>query len=384
MSQKQDYYTLLGVSKGASAEELKKAYRKLAMQYHPDKNPNDKAAEAKFKEISEAYEVLSDEQKRAAYDRFGHQAFEQGGFGGGGRGFDGFGSHGGFSSHAGFSDVFGDIFEEFMGGGSRGNSKVNTRGSDLRYNLEISLNDAFNGKKTKIKFKTSVACEKCNSSGSASGSGQNRCNTCSGSGRVRAQQGFFTLERTCPTCNGVGQNITDPCNACHGQGRVVKEKTVSVSVPAGIEDGTKIRLASEGEAGIRGGLSGDLFIFVTVKQHEFFIREGANIHFKMPIKLTTAVLGGVIEVPTIDGAVAKVTIPEGTQTGSQFRLKDKGMYRMQSKVRGDMYVHVNIETPVKLTKKQRELMEEFEKDHEENSSPKTTSFFKKVKDFFGD
>jgi len=381
MSTKKDYYSLLGVSKGASAEELKKSYRKLAMQHHPDKNPGDLESEQKFKEISEAYEVLSDEQKRAAYDRFGHSAFEQGGGGrpgGAGGGFGGFGG----SSAGGFGDVFGDIFEEFMGGGSRGGPRVNTRGADLRYNYSVTLEEAYEGKKTKIKFRASSPCDDCSCSGSKSKSGPDRCRTCGGSGRVRAQQGFFTLERTCHSCNGVGQFIKDPCKSCNGEGRVNKEKNLAVHIPAGVEDGTRIRLANEGEAGIRGGLPGDLYIFVSVKEHQFFVREGANLHFKMPIKFTTAVLGGTIDVPTIEGNVAKVTIPEGTQTGSQFRLKDKGMCKMQSKIRGDMYVHVTLETPVKLTKKQRELMQEFDDSYIKGTSPESESFFKKVKDFF--
>jgi molecular chaperone DnaJ len=376
MSQKQDYYQLLGVDKSVTPEELKKTYRKLAMKYHPDKNPGDKAAESKFKEISEAYEVLSDEQKKAAYDRYGHQAFENGGGGRGGNPFGG-GHHAG-----GFGDIFGDIFEEFMGGGRASHTAANNRGSDLRYNLSVTLDEAYNGKKTKITFKTAVGCETCRSTGSKSKKSATTCSTCHGSGRIRAQQGFFAVERTCHTCNGVGQSISDPCGSCSGQGRVVKEKTIVVSIPAGVEDGTKIRVASEGEAGVRGGISGDLYIFTTVSSHEFFTREGSNLHCKVPLKMTTAILGGVIEVPTIDGNIAKITIPEGAQTGSKFRLKDKGMVRINSKIRGDMYVHVTIETPVKLSKKQKELIEQFNDIYSEESSPKTESFFKKVKGLF--
>jgi molecular chaperone DnaJ len=379
MSTKEDYYSLLDVQKTASKEELKKAYRKKAMLYHPDKNPGDKAAEAKFKEINEAYEVLSDEQKRAAYDRFGHQAFSNGG-GHGGGGFGG----GGFEA-GGFGDIFGDIFEDLMGGRSGGSSaKVNTRGSDLRYNISITLDEAFEGKKTKIKFKTAMPCGTCKSTGSKSNKGMQHCGACNGKGKVRQQQGFFAIERTCNTCGGGGQIISDPCNTCHGQGRVVGEKSLLVTVPAGVEEGTRIRLSGEGEAGVRGGAAGDLYIFVTIKEHQLFQREGATLHIKMPLKMTTAILGGAIDVPTIDGKIAKITIPEGTQTGSKFRLKEKGMYRMQSKVRGDMYVHVNIETPIKLSKKQKELLEEFDKTFEggSGSSPESESFFKKVKDLF--
>lgn len=380
MNAKQDYYDLLGVSKSVSSDDLKKVYRKLAMKYHPDKNPGDKASEQKFKEISEAYEILSDPQKKAAYDRFGHSAFSSGqgpGSGGGGFGGQGFGGAG----QGGFGDVFGDIFEEFMSGG-RANSRSSNRGSDLRYNMQITLEEAFEGKKTKIKFNAACACDSCNATGSKSKSGTDRCKTCGGSGRIRAQQGFFSLERTCHTCNGMGQFIKDPCGTCNGEGRVNKEKNLSVNIPSGVEEGTKIRLANEGEAGIRGGIPGDLYIFVSVKEHEFFIRDGSNLHFKMPIKMTTAILSGIIEVPTIDGTVAKLTIPEGTQTSNQFRLKDKGMYRMQSKIRGDMYVHVTVEIPVKLTKKQKELMEEFGKSYTQDTSPESETFFKKVKDFF--
>ena len=375
MSQKQDYYQLLGVAKSATPEELKKAYRKLAMKYHPDKNPGDKVAESKFKEISEAYEILSDPQKKSAYDRYGHQAFENGGGRGGGDPFRG-------QQHGGFGDIFGDIFEDFMGGGRSAQAEANQRGSDLRYNLSVTLDEAYNGKKTKIKFKTAINCDTCKSTGSRSKKSATNCSTCHGSGRVRAQQGFFAVERTCHTCNGTGQNISDPCGICHGQGRVVKEKTIVVNIPVGVEDGTKIRVAGEGEAGVRGVMAGDLYIFTTVTPHEFFTREGSNLHCKIPLKMTTAILGGVIEVPTIDGNIAKVTIPEGAQTGSKFRLRDKGMVRMNSRIRGDMYVHVTIETPVKLSKKQKEIIEQFNEVYTEESSPKTESFFKKVKNLF--
>ncbi len=377
MSKKEDYYSLLDVQKNASKEDLKKAYRKKAMLYHPDKNPGDQSAEAKFKEINEAYEVLNDEQKRAAYDRFGHQAFSNGG-GGGAGGFGG----GGFHESSGFGDIFGDIFEDLMGGRSGGHAKVNTRGSDLRYNISITLDEAFEGKKTKIKFKTAMPCGTCKSTGSKSSKRMQQCNACGGRGKIRQQQGFFAIEKTCNHCNGIGQIISDPCNTCHGQGRVVGEKSLLVTVPSGVEEGSRIRLNGEGESGIRGGAPGDLYIFISVKEHAMFMREGSTLHIKMPLKMTTAILGGAIDVPIIDGKIAKITIPEGTQTGSKFRLKDKGMYKMQSKIRGDMYVHVNIETPIKLNKKQKELLEELDKTFEGGSSPESESFFKKVKDLF--
>lgn len=375
---KTDYYTLLSVSKTASADELKKAYRSLAMKYHPDRNPGDKVAEQKFKEISEAYEVLKDDQKRAAYDRYGHAAFEQGGPGGGAGGFD-------FSSNN-FADIFGDLFGDFMGQGGRGGNDfaARSRGSDLRYNLQISLEEAFNGKQETIKFTTSAGCDACHSTGSAKGADPVVCATCRGNGRVRVQQGFFTIEKTCATCHGSGKTIKDPCPVCHGQGRVRKEKTLSVSIPAGVEEGTRIRLAGEGESGLQGAPSGDLYIFITIAAHAFFKRDGANIHCKVPIKMTTAALGGSIEVPTIDGTRAKVSIPAGTQTGNQFRLKGKGMSVMRSRNHGDMYIHVSVETPVNLTKRQKELLKEFDDITEKNTNPESEGFFSKVKDFWGD
>ena len=378
---KQDFYELLGVAKGASADELKKAYRKLAMQYHPDKNPGDKKAEAKFKEINEAYDILKDDQKRAAYDRFGHAAFEGGGGGPGGRpgGFD-FGGGGA----GGFADIFDEMFGEFMGGGRRGAGPQ--RGADLRYNLEISLEDAYHGKQATVRVASLHACETCHGSGAESGSKPATCPTCRGQGKVRAQQGFFTIERSCPQCGGAGQIIEKPCKTCQGQGRTRKERTLSVNIPAGVEDGTRIRLAGEGEAGMRGSPQGDLYLFLSIKQHKLFHREGSDIYCRVPIPMTTAALGGSIEVPTVDGGRAKVTIPAGAQTGQQFRLKGKGMSVLRSAARGDMFIESVVETPVNLTKKQQELLRDFEGSGGGNKShsPESASFFAKVKELWDD
>lgn len=378
---KQDYYKLLGVEKSANKDELKKSYRALAMKYHPDRNPGDKEAEQKFREISEAYEVLKDDQKRAAYDRFGHAAFQQGG--GGAGGFGG----GGFDPGANFADIFGDLFGDFMGGGRGGNNRksAKVRGADLRYNLEISLEEAFTGKQQKIQFNTAASCDGCNGSGAKNGAQPENCRTCGGAGKVRIQQGFFTMERTCTGCNGLGKVIKDPCNRCGGEGRLRKDKNISVSIPEGVEDGTRIRLTGEGEVGIRGGEAGDLYIFITVKEHEFFIREGNDIHCKVPIKMTTAVLGGSVEVPVIDGTRAKVTIPDGTQNDDKFRLKEKGMSVMRAGgKRGDMYIHVGVEMPVKLTKRQKEILKEFDELDGRGTSPKVESFLNKVKGIWAD
>ncbi len=374
-----DYYEILGVSKTASADEMKKAYRKLAMKHHPDKNPNDKAAEEKFKEISHAYDVLSDEQKRAAYDRYGHDAFNQGGMGSAG----GNSAAGGFDFSSGFADIFEDLFG--MGGGRRGGGEASasTRGADLRYNLNVTLEEAFTGKTETIKITTAASCETCKGSGGANGSKPVNCSGCNGSGRVRATQGFFTVERTCTSCSGMGKTIKDPCKTCAGSGRVRKEKTLSVNIPAGVEEGTRIRLSGEGEVGVRGGATGDLYIFIGIKAHGLFVRDGADIHCNIPIKMTTATLGGSIEVPTIDGSRVKVTIPEGTQHGHQMRLRGKGMSILRAGSRGDMYIHTLVETPIKLSKKQKELLKEFDKNGE-NVSPQSESFFAKVKDFWSD
>ncbi len=369
---KRDYYEALGVKRGASPQELKSAFRKLAMQYHPDRNPGDAAAEQKFKEINEAYEVLRDDQKRAAYDQFGHAAFEQGGGGGRPGGFD----------FANFADVFDDLFGDLAGGGRRRGAA--NRGADLRYNLTVSLEDAFRGKKAQLRVPTSVVCEACQGSGSEGGAPPIVCPTCRGTGRIRAQQGFFTLERTCPTCQGTGQVIKDPCKSCGGTGRQQREKSLAVNIPAGVEDGTRIRLAGEGEAGVRGAQPGDLYIFISVQPHRIFQRQGLDLFCEVPITFTTAALGGEIEVPTIEGKRAKVTVPVGSQTGKQFRLRDKGMVELQGTRRGDMYVEVTVETPVNLTKRQQELLREFEGAGTDGQThhPTSTGFFAKMKEFW--
>ncbi|MDA4845289.1 molecular chaperone DnaJ [Hoeflea poritis] len=373
---KADFYETLGVSKGASDKDLKGAFRRLAMKYHPDKNPDDAEAERKFKEINEAYETLKDPQKRAAYDQFGHAAFEQGGPGGfGGGGFGG-------GAHA-FSDIFEDIFGEMMGGGrSRRNAGGRERGADLRYNMEISLEEAFTGKTAQIRVPTSVQCDECSGSGAKPGSQPVTCTTCQGSGRVRASQGFFSVERTCPTCHGRGEIISDPCTKCSGQGRVNEDRSLSVNIPAGIEDGTRIRLAGEGEAGMRGGPQGDLYIFLSVRPHEFFQRDGADLYCTVPVSMTTAALGGQFDVVTLDGAKTRVKVPEGTQTGRQFRLKSKGMPVLRSSHMGDLYIQIAIETPQRLTKRQRELLEEFESLSSRENNPESSGFFSKMRHFF--
>lgn len=370
---KEDYYVVLGVVREANKDDLKKAYRKLAMQYHPDRNPGDHEAERRFKEINEAYEVLRDDQKRAAYDRFGHAAFEQGGMGGDA----GFGS--------GFADIFEEMFGEFMGGGRRGGGRASTRGADLRYNLEITLEDAFSGSKTSIRVPTAAVCESCNGSGAAAGSRAEGCTTCRGAGRVRSQSGFFTVERTCPTCGGTGQVVRNPCRSCSGAGRVQREKTLQVAIPSGVEDGTRIRLSGEGEAGVRGGPAGDLYIFVTVAPHALFKRDGADLHCRVPVPMTTAALGGTVDVPTISNERARVGVPAGTQSGETFRLRSKGMTVLRSTARGDMYVEVVVETPVKLTDKQKKLLQEFqESGSDEEHSPESHGFFAKVKELWND
>jgi len=372
---KQDYYETLGVSRGASADELRQAFRKMAMQHHPDRNSGDKAAEQKFKAINEAYDVLKDEQKRAAYDRFGHAAFENGGAGPGAGGF------------GGFSGGFADIFEEMFGamGGGRRDAGPNRSGSDLRYNLEIPLEEAFKGKQTTVRVNTFAQCEPCHGSGAEAGSRPASCRTCQGHGRVRAQQGFFTIERTCPTCQGAGTVIEKPCKSCGGQGRVRREKTLSVSIPPGVEDGTRIRLAGEGEVGLHGASAGDLYIFISIAQHAIFQRDGANIYCRVPIPFTTAALGGAIEVPTVEGAMTRVTVPPGTQSGHRFRLKGKGMSVLRSPLRGDMFVNAVGETPVNLTKRQQELLREFDKEGDNRkTNPESEGFFARVKEFFED
>lgn len=376
---KRDYYEILGVGKSASDQEIKSAYRKLAKEYHPDRNPNDESAEQNFKDISEAYEVLKDPQKRAAYEQFGHAAFDGSMGGRGGPG--GFGPD--FASS--MSDIFDDLFGEFMGGRRTGTGRGRTgreRGADLRYNMEISLSEAYEGKNAEIRVPTSVACETCSGSGAKPGTQPTSCGTCGGAGKVRATQGFFTIERTCPSCHGRGQVIEEPCRKCSGAGRVTKERTLSVNIPAGVEDGTRIRLASEGEAGLRGGPPGDLYIFLSTKPHDFFQRDGADIFCRVPISMITAALGGQVEVPTVAGGTIRADIPEGTPTGKQFRLRGKGMPVLRSKVTGDMYIQVEVETPKNLSPRQKELLKEFDTLSEDRTNPESHSFFSRVKEFF--
>jgi molecular chaperone DnaJ len=377
---KRDYYEVLGVARDAGEDDLKKAYRKLAMQWHPDRNQGNAEAEAKFKELNEAYDVLKDAEKRAAYDRFGHAAFEQGGPGGGG-GFGGGGPFGG----GGFEDIFEEMFGRF-GGGGRGQRAAAGRGADLRTQVEVSLEEAFAGAKKTIRFATSVSCEACKGVGAESGaaSGVQTCGTCQGNGKIRAQQGFFLVERTCPTCGGAGRSIKNPCKICRGAGRVQRERSLNVSVPAGVDDGTRIRLSGEGEAGQRGAPAGDLYVDIAVRPHPIFQRDGANILVRVPLRMTQAALGGHVEVPSIDGGRSKVTIPAGTQTGDQFRLRGKGFSVLRSAARGDMYVQVMVETPQNLSPKQRELLEQFEAEAEKGgrTSPESEGFFAKVKEFW--
>jgi molecular chaperone DnaJ len=367
---KRDYYEVLGVTRTCTEVELKTAFRKLAMQHHPDRNPGDKDCEHRFKELNEAYDVLKDGDKRAAYDRFGHAAFEHGGMGGPGFGAD-------------FGSTFADIFEGIFGMASaRGRGSGRERGSDLRYNMEITLDEAFRGKTAQIRIPTSVTCEACSGSGAKAGTKPKPCSTCGGAGKIRHAQGFFTLERTCPTCHGRGQVIDDPCKVCGGGGRVTRERTLSVNIPTGVEDGTRIRLAGEGEAGVRGGPPGDLYIFLEVAPHEFFQRDGADLHCRVPVSMSSAALGGEFEVPAIDGSKVRVKVPAGTQTGRRFRLAGKGMPVLRAKQTGDMYVQVAVETPQNLTKRQRELLTEFEKLSSEQTQPESAGFFSRVKEFF--
>jgi molecular chaperone DnaJ len=373
MSTKRCYYETLGVERDADDSKLKAAFRKLAMQWHPDRNPGDKTSEIKFKEINEAYEVLKDGDKRAAYDRYGHAAFENGGgFNGGGAGFG-----------AGFASSFSDIFEDLFGMAGQRRSGGRERGADLRYNMEITLEEAFQSKTAQIEIPVSVTCESCSGSGAKAGTKPKTCGMCGGAGRIRQAQGFFTLERTCPGCQGRGQMIEDACPSCSGSGRVARERTLSVNIPQGVEDGTRIRLAGEGEAGIRGGPPGDLYIFLSLTPHPFFQRDGADLHCRVPISMVTAALGGEFEVPTIDKVKTKVKIPAGAQSGRRFRIASKGMPVLRSRQMGDMYVQVVVETPQNLTKKQQELLAEFEKLSSGATQPEAAGFFAKVKDFFG-
>ena len=368
---KRCYYETLGCAKGATIDEIKSSYRKLAKELHPDRNPGDHECEHKFKEINEAYDVLKDGQKRAAYDRFGHAAFEQGMGGRGASGFD-------FASS--FTDVFDDLFGEFMGGRR---ARRQNRGGDLRYNLSITLEEAFVGRSVQIKVPTAVACEGCGGTGAEKGSKAEQCPTCAGIGKVRAQQGFFTIERTCPNCRGTGRYVRNPCKSCAGSGLVQKEKTLAVEIPAGVEEGTRIRLSGEGQAGMNGGPPGDLYIFVSIAPHGIFQRDGHDLYCRCPVPFVTAALGGHVEVPTLDGGRTKVNVPEGTQSGRQFRMRGKGMPVMRGGgMKGDLYVEIGVETPIKLTKRQKELLREFEKGSEHGTHPESEGFLSKLKDFW--
>ncbi|KRS19361.1 molecular chaperone DnaJ [Roseovarius indicus] len=376
---KRDYYEVLGLSKGASAEEIKKAYRTKAKELHPDRNKDNPNSEKAFKEAGEAYDVLKDPEKKAAYDRFGHAAFD-GGMGGGGRpGGMGGAGQGDFASA--FSDVFDDLFGDFMGGQRGGGRQRASRGSDLRYNLRVTLEEAYTGLQKTINVPSSVTCDACDGSGAEGGAEPTSCPTCSGMGKVRAQQGFFTVERTCPTCSGLGQIIKNPCKSCHGHGRVERDRSLSVNIPAGVETGTRIRLAGEGEAGMRGGPAGDLYIFIEVSPHELFQREDKNLFCRVPVSVSTAALGGDIEVPTIDGGRSRVKIPEGSQTGRQMRLRNKGMPSLRGGAHGDMFIELAVETPVNLTSRQKEILREFAGLSEDNN-PESKSFFSSVKSFW--
>ncbi|SFH07456.1 molecular chaperone DnaJ [Palleronia marisminoris] len=376
---KRDFYDVLGVSKGASADEIKKGYRRKAKELHPDRNSDNPNAEAQFKEVNEAYDVLKDAERKAAYDRFGHAAFD-GGMGARGGPRPG-AAHGQGDFASAFSDVFDDLFGDFMGQQRRGGGQRATRGSDLRYNLRISLEDAYRGMQRTITVPTAVACSVCDGSGAEGGAEPATCPTCSGMGKVRAQQGFFTVERTCPTCSGAGQIVKNPCSNCGGAGRVQKDRALSVNIPKGVETGTRIRLGGEGEAGLRGGPAGDLYIFIEVEDHPIFQREAENLFCRVPVSMTSAALGGDIEVPTIDGGRSRVKIPGGSQSGKQMRLRGKGMPGLRSTTSGDMFIELAVETPVNLTGRQKELLREFEDLSEENS-PESTGFFRKVKSFW--
>ena len=373
----QSYYQLLGVDKNADDKAIKAAYRKLAKQYHPDQNPGDAEAEKRFKQINEAYEVLKDEQSRSAYDTLGHAAFKAHGAGGMG----GMGGMGG-AGFASMSDIFGNLFDDILGGAARQRS-ARQRGEDLRYDMTISLEDAYGGKRTEISVATPVLCETCSGSGSAPGTRPVACSACGGSGRLRASQGFFTVERPCPQCRGSGERIETPCGQCSGSGRVRKNRRISVDIPAGIEDNTRIRLAGEGAAAAAGrGGKGDLYIFVSVRQHSLFQRQGADLFCRVPVSMTTAALGGDIEIPGLRGQRLRIKIPEGCQNGHRFRLRAKGMPVLQSREHGDLYVEMNVETPVHLSKKQKELLTAFEAESGAATNPETHGFFDRVKDFF--
>ncbi len=377
----QTYYDTLGVARDVDGGALKSAYRKLAMKYHPDRNPGDAEAEAKFKACAEAYEVLKDPQKRAAYDRYGHDAFTQGMNGGGG------GPGGGFGGQGDFGDI-GDIFETifgsaFGGGGMGGARQQNRRGADLRYDMEITLDEAFHGKSTQIEIEVSQACEACDGTGATPGTGERTCTMCHGRGTVRAKQGLFVVERPCPSCNGRGSVLEDPCKACQGEGRVDKVQTLEVEIPPGVDTGTRIRLAGKGEAGARGAPPGDLYIFLHVKRHALFEREGTTLATRVPVSFTTAALGGSVDIPDLDGSTNSVEIPVGIQSGKQLRVRGAGMPVLQGRGRGDLVVEIKVETPTKLSRQQKEILEEFRETETGEECPESRSFFTKLKDAFG-
>jgi molecular chaperone DnaJ len=379
---KRDFYEVLGVGRGASADEIKKAYRQKAKELHPDRNKDNPGAEAAFKEVNEAYDALKDPDKKAAYDRFGHAAFDGGMGAAGARGAaGGRGAYGNGDFASAFSDVFDDLFGDFMRGQGGGGRQRAARGSDLRYNLRVSLEESFRGVQKTISVPTSVACSACSGTGAEGGAEPVTCPTCNGMGKVRAQQGFFTVERTCPTCSGLGQIIKNPCKVCQGAGRVEKDRSLSVNIPAGVETGTRIRLAGEGEAGLRGGPAGDLYIFIEVAEHPIFQRDGVNLFCRVPLSIATAALGGEVEVPTIDGGRSRVKVPPGAQSGKQMRLRGKGMPALRGAMSGDMFIELAVETPVNLTPRQKELLREFEKIDADNN-PESSSFFRKVKSFW--
>ena len=371
---KRDYYNVLGVQKNSSPEQIKAAYRKLAIKHHPDKNPGNKPSEEKFKEASEAYHVLSDQERKQNYDNFGHAAFENGGRGG----------FGNFDFSGSFSDIFEDFFSDFSGGRERGRSRKNSnyRGSDLKYDLSITLEEAFTGKKQNIKFSTTEKCSTCKGNGSKPGHDAGQCSMCGGNGRIRSNQGFFTVQQTCPQCAGSGEEITNPCNDCNGQGKKQTSKKLSVTIPKGVDDGTRIRLGGKGEAGVKGGSNGDLYLFINVYSHEVFKRSDENLFFEFPISIADASLGTTIEIPTIDGGKAKIKIPDGTQNGKQFRLRGKGMPYMRGSGNGDLYVQINTEVPISLNKEQKELLEKFREIENEKSNPSIKKFFQKAKSFW--